>query len=69
MAMIMQADEKLRDLKNLRTKDSERKESRLIIRGSVVALLFVLQLLDAYIVRRIRINKFNNIASSFFENN
>lgn len=69
MAMIMQVDEKLRDLKNLRTKDSERKESRLIIRGSVVALLFVLQLLDAYIVRRIRINKFNNIASSFFENN
>lgn len=69
MAMIMQADEKLRDLKNLRTKDSERKESRLIIRGSVVALLFVLQLLDAYIVRRIRIDKFNNIASSFFENN
>lgn len=67
--MIMQADEKLRDLKNLRTKDSERKESRLIIRGSVVALLFVLQLLDAYIVRRIRIDKFNNIASSFFENN
>lgn len=69
MAMIIQADEKLRDLKNLRTKDSERKESRLIIRGSVVALLFVLQLLDAYIVRRIRIDKFNNIASSFFENN
>lgn len=69
MAMIMQVDEKLRDLKNLRTKDSERKESRLIIRGSVVALLFVLQLLDAYIVRRIRIDKFNNIASSFFENN
>lgn len=67
--MIMQVDEKLRDLKNLRTKDSERKESRLIIRGSVVALLFVLQLLDAYIVRRIRIDKFNNIASSFFENN
>lgn len=69
MAMIMQVDEKLRDLKNLRTKDSDRKESRLIIRGSVVALLFVLQLLDAYIVRRIRIDKFNNIASSFFENN
>lgn len=67
--MIMQVDEKLRDLKNLRTKDSDRKESRLIIRGSVVALLFVLQLLDAYIVRRIRIDKFNNIASSFFENN